>query len=155
MKKIPLLLVFIISCALSVPAKAQEEVAAAGLSTGAVQAGTVHKKVGAKKKKPAVRKKKKASAPASEYKFQAADAQPSYRFDKKGEPILKRKKFAAGSSKKRAAGKWAAQALPKLKDHPTGKAAGSTARYVCPMGDYEGDKPGQCPKCGMTLVEKK
>ena len=28
-------------------------------------------------------------------------------------------------------------------------------RYVCPMGDYEGDKPGKCPKCGMTLVEKK
>jgi len=27
--------------------------------------------------------------------------------------------------------------------------------YVCPMGDYEGDKPGKCPKCGMTLVEKK
>lgn len=28
-------------------------------------------------------------------------------------------------------------------------------KYVCPMGDYEGDKPGKCPKCGMTLVEKK
>ncbi|MDA8132855.1 MAG: heavy metal-binding domain-containing protein [Elusimicrobia bacterium] len=27
-------------------------------------------------------------------------------------------------------------------------------RYVCPMGDYEGDKPGKCPKCGMNLVEK-
>ncbi len=27
--------------------------------------------------------------------------------------------------------------------------------YVCPMGDYEGGKPGKCPKCGMTLVEKK
>lgn len=27
--------------------------------------------------------------------------------------------------------------------------------YVCPMGDYQGDKPGKCPKCGMTLVEKK
>lgn len=31
----------------------------------------------------------------------------------------------------------------------------SSARYVCPMGDYEGDKPGKCPKCGMNLVEKK
>ncbi len=29
------------------------------------------------------------------------------------------------------------------------------AAYVCPMGDYEGDKPGKCPKCGMELVEKK
>jgi len=27
--------------------------------------------------------------------------------------------------------------------------------YVCPMGDYQGDKPGKCPKCGMTLEEKK
>ena len=33
--------------------------------------------------------------------------------------------------------------------------AGNAARYVCPMGEYEGDRPGQCPKCGMTLVEKK
>lgn len=29
------------------------------------------------------------------------------------------------------------------------------AVYACPMGDYQGDKPGKCPKCGMTLVEKK
>ena len=28
-------------------------------------------------------------------------------------------------------------------------------RYVCPMGDFEGDRPGRCPKCGMKLVEKK
>lgn len=27
--------------------------------------------------------------------------------------------------------------------------------YVCPMGDYQGDKHGKCPKCGMTLIEKK
>ncbi|MBI5743627.1 MAG: YHS domain-containing protein [Elusimicrobia bacterium] len=27
--------------------------------------------------------------------------------------------------------------------------------YVCPMGDYRGDKPGKCPKCGMDLIEKK
>ncbi|MHB0995254.1 MAG: heavy metal-binding domain-containing protein [Elusimicrobiales bacterium] len=27
--------------------------------------------------------------------------------------------------------------------------------YVCPMGDYEGAKPGKCPKCGMKLEEKK
>jgi len=24
-------------------------------------------------------------------------------------------------------------------------------KYVCPMGDYTGDKPGKCPKCGMEL----
>lgn len=27
--------------------------------------------------------------------------------------------------------------------------------YVCPMNDYQGDKPGKCPKCGMKLEEKK
>ena len=27
--------------------------------------------------------------------------------------------------------------------------------YICPMGEYQGDKPGKCPKCGMTLEEKK
>lgn len=27
--------------------------------------------------------------------------------------------------------------------------------YVCPMGEYQGSKPGKCPKCGMDLVEKK
>lgn len=27
--------------------------------------------------------------------------------------------------------------------------------YACPMGDYQGDKPGKCPKCGMNLEEKK
>jgi len=35
------------------------------------------------------------------------------------------------------------------------KAAAPAKIYVCPMGDYQGDKPGKCPKCGMNLVEKK
>jgi len=36
------------------------------------------------------------------------------------------------------------------------KAAAEAGKaYDCPMGDYQGDKPGKCPKCGMTLVEKK
>jgi YHS domain-containing protein len=35
------------------------------------------------------------------------------------------------------------------------KQAPAKKTYVCPMGDYQGDKPGKCPKCGMTLVEKK
>ncbi len=30
------------------------------------------------------------------------------------------------------------------------------ATYTCPMhADLISDKPGECPKCGMTLVEKK
>lgn len=34
-------------------------------------------------------------------------------------------------------------------------AAAEKKIYVCPMGDYQGDKPGKCPKCGMKLEEKK
>lgn len=26
--------------------------------------------------------------------------------------------------------------------------------WVCPMGDYTGDKPGKCPNCQMDLVKK-
>lgn len=26
--------------------------------------------------------------------------------------------------------------------------------YVCPMDGYASDKPGECPRCGMTLKEK-
>ena len=34
------------------------------------------------------------------------------------------------------------------------KAAQETV-YACPMGHFQSDKPGKCPKCGMKLVEKK
>lgn len=27
--------------------------------------------------------------------------------------------------------------------------------WVCPMGDYTGDKPGKCPNCQMDLVKQK
>lgn len=39
--------------------------------------------------------------------------------------------------------------------HQMKKEAAAAGKYVCPMGDYEGDKPGKCPKCGMELKEKK
>jgi len=29
------------------------------------------------------------------------------------------------------------------------------AKYACPMGCATSDKPGKCPKCGMTMTEKK
>jgi hypothetical protein len=36
------------------------------------------------------------------------------------------------------------------------KKAESKKTFVCPMdADVTSDKPGTCPKCGMTLVEKK
>jgi hypothetical protein len=38
--------------------------------------------------------------------------------------------------------------------HHVKLAAKQTVKYVCPMGDYVGDKPGKCPKCGMTLEKK-
>ncbi len=38
----------------------------------------------------------------------------------------------------------------------SGKTPKNSAKYICPMGDFEGsDKPGKCPKCGMNLVENK
>jgi hypothetical protein len=41
---------------------------------------------------------------------------------------------------------------PAAKPQASAKAA---KKFVCPMGDYESDKPGKCPKCGMELKEKK
>lgn len=41
----------------------------------------------------------------------------------------------------------------KSEDH-----GGHTHQYTCPMkehSDVVSDKPGNCPKCGMELVEKK
>ena len=41
------------------------------------------------------------------------------------------------------------------KDHEHG-AASEKVTYTCPMHpEVVSDKPGQCPKCGMTLVPKK
>lgn len=38
----------------------------------------------------------------------------------------------------------------------TANAAATTVKYTCPMHpEIVQDKPGNCPKCGMALVEKK
>lgn len=112
----------------------------------------------AKKKAQPKKKKAKPVKAASEYKFTASDTTPYYRFDKNGDPILKREKYAKGArsggkkSHTSKNSKTATQsAIPRMK----AAVKSGAVRYICPMGDYEGDKPGQCPKCGMTLVEKK
>ena len=152
-------LTVLLAGALYFPALAQEEGEggpAAASVPAVTEGGPAHSR---KKKTPAkmkTAKKKKAPSrePASEYKFQSQDSPLSYTFDKKGDPIVKKKSAAlkTAKKKKRAAGgakQTAERPLPKLS-----KPAGSAARYVCPMGEYEGDTPGTCPKCGMTLVGK-
>jgi hypothetical protein len=45
--------------------------------------------------------------------------------------------------------------VAKHKAKKTKKKAAAIAKvYVCPMDGYTSDKPGSCPKCGMSLVEK-
>lgn len=48
---------------------------------------------------------------------------------------------------------FAATGCSKSDDH-----SGHAHQYTCPMkehSDVVSDKPGNCPKCGMKLVEKK
>ncbi len=43
-------------------------------------------------------------------------------------------------------------------DHEHSDSDGHTHQYTCPMKEHSDvlqDKPGNCPKCGMKLVEKK
>ena len=127
--------------------------------SGTAQAGVsskpadTAKKVSVKKKR-LKRHKAAAEGPGTGYKFSAQDSTPAYRFDKEGNPILKKASVGAAPQKTKKAGAGttrAATPLPKLNATSPGRSA---RKYVCPMGDFEGDKPGQCPKCGMTLVEK-
>lgn len=165
MDRIPRKLIFpafaaLITLGLRFPAMAQEGDAKEPVA-GSVLAETVKKPVVALKKKPAKKKKKvKPPEQASEYKFQALDTPPAYTFDKQANPIIRKKTLAAEGSKKNkkskagGAKRTAEQPLPRLDGNSLKGKSGSAARYVCPMGEYEGAKPGTCPKCGMTLVEK-
>ncbi len=155
---------FFITGAFSLASMAQEEeakepVAASVQTKAAKQASGTKIKRNPAKKRTGKKKKTARPEPISEYKFQVQDEQPPYTFDKHGEPIVRKTTIATKTSKNKkskAGGKKQAAelSLPKLAATPLSGSTGSAARYVCPMGEYEGDKPGSCPKCGMTLVEK-
>jgi len=43
-----------------------------------------------------------------------------------------------------------------VKEKPANAKEVAKVQYTCPMHpEVISDKPGNCPKCGMTLVEKK
>ncbi|MEK7722491.1 MAG: hypothetical protein AAB359_08890 [Elusimicrobiota bacterium] len=99
-KLLNLVITLLLPAALCLPACAQDygagpkEEAAAEIKPAAKPAA----KKPAPKKKPAKKKKKKSVKPASQYKFTAVEAPPSYKFDKKANPIVKapaKKKAAA------------------------------------------------------------
>lgn len=134
-----------------------------GAENSTTQAGAINKpadttKKAAVKKRQVKKKKSMGGTPGSEYKFSAQDTTPAYRFDKEGNPILKHTSVGKSASQKskragaKGSGTPANNSLPKLRATPAiGK---NSHKYVCPMGEFEDDKPGKCPKCGMTLVEK-
>jgi hypothetical protein len=44
----------------------------------------------------------------------------------------------------------------QIKEKPASAKEVAKAQYTCPMHpEVVSDKPGNCPKCGMTLVAKK
>ena len=59
---------------------------------------------------------------------------------------------AAQPAKTPAASKSAAKPKAKVAKK---KAVKEKYVWVCPMGDYTGDKPGKCPNCQMDLVKQK
>ena len=150
----------LISCALSFNVRAQDGKGEENTAGGAAHADTAMKPAPALKKPGGRKKKTLATGPASEYKFKAPDEQQAYKFDKEANPIIKKQSKVGGASKKgknhAAKGAKDAAGLPVPESRKTlfsgkEKQADNEARYRCPMGDYEGNKPGQCPKCGMTL----
>ena len=111
MKKIlNLLLALLLPAALCLPASAQEDGAAPAEESAAEGTEKPAAKPAAKKPAPkakAKKKKKKKAAPVSEYKFTSADAVPTYKFDKKANPIVK-------PAPKKKGGKAAAKPSGKL-----------------------------------------
>jgi len=111
-KNLKLLLPALLLTAFCLPAVAQDnqkETSEATLSSDGTYTETdapAKKKPAPKKTAAKKKKKKKPAEPASEYKFTAAESVPTYKFDKKANPIVKEtkkkpaKKGAATSKKK-------------------------------------------------------
>lgn len=92
-KLLNLAIALLLPAALCLPVFAQEDGAAPAEGAEAAAPAKPAPKPAANKpapkKKPAKKKKKKPAKPVSEYKFTAAEAVPTYRFDKKANPIVK------------------------------------------------------------------
>ena len=112
-KLLNLFMTLLLPAALCLPAFAQDEGDAPSEETGAEApakpaAKPAAKKTAPKKKPAAKKKKKKAPKPVSEYKFTSAEAIPTYKFDKKANPIIKpakkkKKKTSAKAASKKPA----------------------------------------------------
>ncbi|OGR68293.1 MAG: hypothetical protein A2179_03030 [Elusimicrobia bacterium GWC2_63_65] len=105
-KKLKLLLPALLLAVFCLPALAQDETSGTAGEERYSQTEPAAKKPAPKKKAAKKKKKKKPAEPASEYKFTAAESVPTYKFDRKANPIVKEtkkkqaKKGAAASKKK-------------------------------------------------------
>lgn len=114
-KNLKLLLPALLLAAFCLPAAAQDETAG-GQEAPAAQEQEKPAAKPAKKASKKKAKKKKPAEPPSEYKFSAVETVPTYKFDKKANPIIKETKKK--SSKKAAKGK-ASSSKPAAKLKPS------------------------------------
>lgn len=118
-KLLNLFIALLLPAALCLPARAQDEGEAPSEETAAAPEKPAAKpavKKAAPKKKAAKKKKKKAAKPVSEYKFPSAEATPTYKFDKKANPIMKPAKKKKKTSTKAAAKKPAEDSSRYIED---------------------------------------
>lgn len=141
-KTLKLLLPLLLLGALSLPAFAQDEESAPPKEETAAPAKPAAKKPAAKKadkkaaakKKPA--KKKKPAPPVSEYKFSSGEAVPTYKFDKRANPIVKAPKKK--KAPKKAAAKTDEAAPAKGAKLKTSKPIGAEDNAPAAEGQAQG-----------------
>ena len=139
-KTLNLLLPLLLLGALSLPSFAQDESAppkeeaAAPAKPAAKPAAKKTDKKAAAKKKPA--KKKKPAPPVSEYKFSSGESVPTYKFDKRANPIVKASKKK--KAPKKAAAKTGEAAPDKGGKLKTSKPIGAEDNAQAPQGQDQG-----------------